>query len=103
MKRKTRTKPDRWIPVQWGTELNRRCDCRIRLLINNEKGILARVAAEIGESDANITYVGMDEDEEHVMTQLRFTIQVKDRVHLAHLIRNLRGVAGVTRVERERN
>jgi GTP pyrophosphokinase len=101
--KRLRTKePDRWIPVQWGTELNRRFDCRIRLLINNEKGILARVAAEIGESDANITYVGMDEDDEHMMTQLRFTIQVKDRVHLAHLIRNLRRVAGVNRVERER-
>jgi GTP diphosphokinase / guanosine-3',5'-bis(diphosphate) 3'-diphosphatase len=94
--------PDRWIAVQWGTELNRRFDCRIRLLINNEKGILARVAAEIGESDGNITYVGMDEDDEHMMMQLRFTIQVKDRVHLAHLIRNLRRVAGVNRVERER-
>jgi GTP pyrophosphokinase len=102
-KRLRMKEPDRWIAVQWGAELNRRFDCRIRLLINNEKGILARVAAEIGESDANITYVGMDEDEEHVMTQLRFTIQVKDRVHLAHLIRNLRRVAGVTRVERERS
>jgi guanosine-3',5'-bis(diphosphate) 3'-pyrophosphohydrolase len=101
-KRLRMKEPDRWIAVQWGNELNRRFDCRIRLLINNEKGILARVAAEIGESDANITYVGMDEDVEHVMTQLRFTIQVKDRVHLAHLIRNLRRVAGVTRVERER-
>ncbi|MFL6658826.1 MAG: RelA/SpoT family protein [Massilia sp.] len=102
-KRARGKEPDRWIAVQWGSEVNRRFDCRIRLLINNEKGILARVAAEIGESDANISYVGMDEDDEHVMTQLRFTIQVKDRVHLAHLIRNLRGVAGVTRVERERN
>jgi guanosine-3',5'-bis(diphosphate) 3'-pyrophosphohydrolase len=102
-KRLRMKEPDRWIAVQWGAELNRRFDCRIRLLINNEKGVLARVAAEIGESDANITYVGMDEDEEHVMTQLRFTIQVKDRVHLAHLIRNLRRVAGVTRVERERS
>jgi GTP pyrophosphokinase len=102
-KRLRSKEPDRWIAVQWGTELNRRFDCRIRLLINNEKGILARVAAEIGESDANITYVGMDEDDEHMMTQLRFTIQVKDRVHLAHLIRNLRRVAGVNRVERERS
>ena len=101
-KRLRAKEPDRWIPVQWGLDLNRRFDCRIRLLINNEKGILARVAAEIGESDANITYVGMDEDDEHVMTQLRFTIQVKDRVHLAHLIRNLRRVSGVNRVERER-
>jgi GTP pyrophosphokinase len=101
-KRLRSKEPDRWIPVQWGSELNRRFDCRIRLLINNEKGILARVAAEIGESDANITYVGMDEDDEHMMTQLRFTIQVKYRVPLAHLIRNLRRVAGVNRVERER-
>jgi len=101
-KRQRVKEPDRWIAVQWGEELNRRFDCRIRLLINNEKGILARVAAEIGESDGNITYVGMDEDDENMMTQLRFTIQVKDRVHLAHLIRNLRRVAGVNRVERER-
>ena len=43
-----------------------------------------------------------DEVELPIM-RARFTIQVKDRVHLAHLIRNLRGVAGVTRVERERN
>ena len=102
-KRVRAKEPDRWIAVQWGEELNRRFDCRIRLLINNEKGILARVAAEIGESDANITYVGMDEDDEHLMTQLRFTIQVKDRVHLAQLIRNLRRVTGVNRVERERS
>jgi guanosine-3',5'-bis(diphosphate) 3'-pyrophosphohydrolase len=101
-KRLRAKEPDRWIAVQWGEELNRRFDCRIRLLINNEKGILARVAAEIGESDGNITYVGMDEDDENMMNQLRFTIQVKDRVHLAHLIRNLRRVAGVNRVERER-
>jgi guanosine-3',5'-bis(diphosphate) 3'-pyrophosphohydrolase len=67
-KRLRAKEPDRWIAVQWGNELNRRFDCRIRLLINNEKGILARVAAEIGESDANITYVGMDEDDEHMMT-----------------------------------
>ena len=60
------------------------------------------MAAEIGESDANITYVGMDEDDENMMTQLRFTIQIADRVHLAQLIRNLRRVAGVNRVERER-
>jgi GTP pyrophosphokinase len=101
-KRARSKEPERWIPVQWAPEVERRFDTRIRLLIENEKGILAKVAAEIGESDANITYVGMDEYKEHAMTQLRFTIQVQDRVHLAQLIRNLRKVAGVNRVERER-
>ncbi|MYN01899.1 RelA/SpoT family protein [Pseudoduganella sp. DS3] len=101
-KRSKQKEPERWIAVKWGTEINRRFDSRIRLIINNEKGILARVAAEIGESDGNITFVGMDEDREHVLHQLRFTIQVKDRVHLAALIRNVRKVAGVNRVTRER-
>ena len=88
----------------WGAELNRRFDCRIMLLVKNEKGILARIAAEIGESDANITYVGMDEDRDHqLMTQLRFTVQVEDRIHLARLMRNLRSIPGVTRLLRERS
>ncbi len=102
-KRQRAKEPDRWIAVKWGTELNRRFDSRIKLLITNEKGILARVAAEIGESDANITYVGMDEDKEHILTQLRFTIQVKDRVHLAGLLRNVRRITGVNRILRERS
>ncbi|HEX8603895.1 MAG TPA: bifunctional (p)ppGpp synthetase/guanosine-3',5'-bis(diphosphate) 3'-pyrophosphohydrolase [Pseudoduganella sp.] len=101
-RRQRQKEPERWIAVKWGTELNRRFDSRIRLLINNEKGILARVAAEIGESDGNITFVGMDEDNDHVLHQLRFTIQVKDRVHLAGLLRNVRKVTGVNRVSRER-
>ena len=54
------------------------------------------------ESDANITYVGMDEDKEHMLLQLRLTIQVKDRVHLAALLRNVRRVPGVNRILRER-
>ncbi|MGZ5802249.1 MAG: ACT domain-containing protein, partial [Burkholderiaceae bacterium] len=81
---------------------NRRFDCRIKVLVKNERGILARVAAEIGESDANITFVGMDEDRDTVMTELRFTIQVEDRIHLARLMRNVRRVSGVTRILRER-
>lgn len=102
-KRQRAKEPERWIAVKWDTELSRRFDCRIKLLINNEKGILARVAAELGESDANIIYVGMDEDKEHALHQLRFTIQVKDRVHLAGLLRNVRRVSGVNRILRERN
>ena len=102
-KRQRAKEPDRWIAVRWGTELNRRFDCRIKVLINSERGILARVAAEIGESDANIIYVGMDEDKDNVLDQLRFTVQVKDRVHLAALLRNVRRVAGVNRILRERN
>jgi len=101
-KRQRAKEPERWIDVMWGAELNRRFDCRIQVLVHNEKGVLARVAAEIGESDANIIYVGMDDDKDRLMMQLRFTIQIEDRIHLARLMRNVRSIPGVARIFRER-
>ncbi|HSY27026.1 MAG TPA: TGS domain-containing protein, partial [Burkholderiaceae bacterium] len=102
-RRQRNKEPDRWIDVVWGSDLNRRFDCRIMLLLKNERGVLARVAAEIGESDANITFVGMEDDKDQLLTQLRFTVQVEDRIHLARLMRNVRRIPGVTRLLRERN
>ena len=101
-RRQRNKEPARWIELVWGHELGRRFDCRLKILLSNEKGVLARVAAEIGEYDANITHVSMDDDPHHTMKQLHFTIQVEDRVHLARVIRNVRGVSGVTRILRER-
>jgi GTP pyrophosphokinase len=101
-KRSRAKEPERWIDVVWGQELNRRFDCRIMVLVKNERGMLARIAAEIGESDANITYVAMDGDKDQIMIQLKFTIQVEDRVHLARLMRNIRRIPYVARIMRER-
>jgi GTP pyrophosphokinase len=102
-RRQRNKEPDRWIDVVWGADLNRRFDCRIMLLLKNERGVLARVAAEIGESDANIIFVGMEDDKDQLLTQLRFTVQVEDRVHLARLMRNVRRIPGVQRLLRERS
>jgi GTP diphosphokinase / guanosine-3',5'-bis(diphosphate) 3'-diphosphatase len=102
-KRQRSKDSDRWIAVAWDTELNRRFDCQLKILVHNDKGVLARVAAEIGESDANITYVNMDDDKDHSMMLLRFTVQVDDRIHLARLIRNIRRIPNVARVIRERS
>jgi GTP pyrophosphokinase len=95
--------PGRWIEVKWDNGLHRRFECRIRVLVQDEKGALARVAAEIGESDANIVHVAMDDNHTSVLTELRFTIQVEDRVHLARLMRNVRSISGVARILRERS
>jgi len=101
--KRLRTKePGRWIDVGWANEHARRFESRIRVLLQNEKGALARLAAEINESDSNIVHVGMDEDGSNPMTELRFTVQVEDRVHLARLMRNVKRVKGVERILRER-
>lgn len=101
-KRQRAKEPEQWIDVKWAAQINRRFDCRIKVLVQNEKGVLARVAAEIGEADANIVFVGMDEDRDSKMTQLRFTVQIEDRVHLARLMREVRQIPSVARIVRER-
>lgn len=102
-KRLSSKEPTRWIEVNWASEHARRFDSRIRVLLQDEKGALARLAAEINESGANIVHVGMDEGRSSPMTELRFTVQVEDRVHLARLMRNVRRVRGVERILRDRS
>ncbi len=95
--------PGRWIDVHWAHEHASRSNCRIRVLVTDEKGLLARLAAEINESDSNIVHVGMDEGRhDGPLTELRFTVQVEDRVHLARLMRNVRRVPGVERILRDK-
>lgn len=96
--------PGRWIDVHWAHEHASRSNCRIRVLVTDEKGLLARLAAEINESDSNIVHVGMDEGRrDGPLTELRFTVQVEDRVHLARLMRNVRRVPGVERILRDKS
>jgi GTP pyrophosphokinase len=92
--------PDKWVNVAWGEGLNRNFDCRIRIMVHEEKGILARVTTEISQSDANIIHVAMSKADDH-FTQFQFTIQVEDKTHLDNLLRRVRHVPGVTQVERE--
>ncbi|MFZ6644634.1 RelA/SpoT family protein [Undibacterium sp. TJN25] len=93
--------PDRWIDVSWGEDLNRRFDTRITVTVNNERGALARIAAEIGESDVNISHVNMEDGDANDMTNIHFTIQVDDRLHLARLMRNIKHLAGVSKIVRD--
>ena len=101
-KRLRAKEPGRWIDVNWAKEHARRFESRIRVLLQDEKGALARLAAEINESDSNIVHVGMDEASNNQMSELRFTVHVEDRVHLARLMRNVKRVKGVERILRER-
>ncbi|MBC3870287.1 RelA/SpoT family protein [Undibacterium oligocarboniphilum] len=94
--------PDRWIDVTWGEELNRSFDTRIEVTVTNERGALARIAAEIGESEANISHVNMEDGDANDMTHIHFTIQVEDRAHLARIMRNIKHLSGVSRILRER-
>jgi guanosine-3',5'-bis(diphosphate) 3'-pyrophosphohydrolase len=92
---------DRWVDVEWEAGAERLFDVGIRVLIHHRRGILARVAAAIADQEANIQNVNM-ENENGGDTIIHFTIQVKNRPHLAQIMRAVRHIPDVVRIVRDR-
>ncbi len=62
-------------------------------------GVLAAIASNIATTETNIEHVAVDERDGDAST-LVFDLQVRDRKHLAHVIKNLRKMPEVLRVTR---
>jgi guanosine-3',5'-bis(diphosphate) 3'-pyrophosphohydrolase len=99
--RRNRKEGDQWVDVEWERDSGRVFDVGIRVVSANRPGVLAKVAFEIAECGANIQDVGMEEDGS-LYTQIHFTLQVSDRVHLARIMKGLRRVPEVVRINRVR-
>ncbi|OYV37114.1 MAG: hypothetical protein B7Z83_05240, partial [Thiomonas sp. 20-64-5] len=95
--------PDRWIDLNWAAECTRPFETGLSVIVQNSKGVLARVAAAISEHDSDIAHVTMDEDMQQATTELRFVVQVRDRKHLADVLRALRRLKFVVRASRAKN
>jgi guanosine-3',5'-bis(diphosphate) 3'-pyrophosphohydrolase len=94
--------PGRWIDVAWAPQPGRLFDVGIRVLVLNHRGTIARVAGDITSADANIAHIAMDENLPAESTQLRFLLQVKDRIHLANVMRRVRTNPDVIRITRDK-
>ncbi len=69
--------------------------------MKNQRGVLATVAAAISELDANIDTVLLEERDGQ-NSAIDFTIEVRDRVHLAEIMRRIRLRESVVRLSRRR-
>ena len=96
---KSRGDRDKWIDVEWDAEADRMFDVSVRVVALNQRGVLAKVAAAIAESGANIDNVAMDDDRS-AYTTMNFTLQVSNRLHMAKVMRALRRIKQVARIAR---
>ena len=94
-----RNLPDNWVEVQWEAGLDEEFIVEIRVDVADQRGMLAIVAAAIGDSDSNIVNVSIEE-QDGLSNALHFTITVRDRSHLAHVMRRIRNITAVMRISR---
>jgi RelA/SpoT family (p)ppGpp synthetase len=94
-----RRHPERWLSVTWQATPNRLFSSELRVSVANRTGVLAAVAAAIAATETNIDHVTLEERDAETSV-LVFELKVRDRRHLAKIVRTIRrmpDVSGVTR------
>lgn len=91
--------PDAYIHVNWADNIARVFPVKLVIGIKNIKGAVAQIAQTISQEDGNISAFQIEELDA-IQGTLTAIIEVKNRVHLAHIIRRLRVLNIVTRLER---
>ncbi|GAA0226328.1 MAG: bifunctional GTP diphosphokinase/guanosine-3',5'-bis(diphosphate) 3'-diphosphatase [Methylophaga sp.] len=94
-----RVQNEKWLDVAWSPDVSRDFPVDIMIHVKNQRGVLATIAAVVSESDSNIDNVVVDE-RDGGYSDLRLTIEVANRQHLARVIRRLRRLDMVERITR---
>ncbi len=93
---------ERFLQVEWADEPTRPFDTTVVVTVTNGKGVLARVASAIASAEADITHVDMGDEPAQTATDIRFSVAVRDRVHLAEVLRSLKRTTSVIKAQRLR-
>jgi guanosine-3',5'-bis(diphosphate) 3'-pyrophosphohydrolase len=91
--------PERIVDIAWDVGVRGDYKVELRIEVANKPGVLAQVAAAIADAGSNIENVEYKE-RDGVSAILLFTIEVKNRKHLADVMRRVRRLSVVNAVRR---
>ena len=98
--RKFKLDHEKWLDVEWEPNPESHFNVSLNLLVINERGVLAKITSVMAESGANIDNISVDEGDGSSFANLRLIVQVRNRVHLADLIKNLRKLSKINKINR---
>ncbi len=88
-----------WLDVQWADEVSGEFATAVRVDAGNQRGMLATLATSIAAEGANIEDV-RSEERDGTTSTLRFVVTVRDRKHLAQIIKRVKAIPAVLRIAR---
>ncbi len=89
-----------WLSVDWAEQPTRSFETGISMLLQNGKGVLAEVATAVATAEADITHIDMGDQAAAETAELKLLMAVRDRLHLADVIRTLKRSPAVLRISR---
>jgi GTP pyrophosphokinase len=100
--KKQRVEPAELVDVEWSPDVQGVFETGIRLLVADRRGLLADLATSVADAEANIDQVSMERPDGDEVLAMFFGVQVRDRRHLAQVLRSLRHIPEVKRAQRAR-
>lgn len=96
-----RDNPDKCVSLRWAEKTEGDFNVNLKLEIEHQRGIIARIATLVTEMDASLERISVDERDARLST-LTLEVLVSNRVHLARIMKKLRLIPEVNRVVRLR-
>ncbi len=87
------------VPLSWAAKVEGEFTARLRIDARQVRGIIAEIANIVNSADGNIEKLSQNERDGHVGS-ISLSIGVRDRVHLARIIRKIRHLKAINRVAR---
>ena len=97
-----RSNPEKCTPMTWSSKVSGQFPVELKVEVTPERGFIATLASRITEKDATIEKIStLDKDAYTSIVDLVLT--VRDRIHLAEILRRVRSLGPVRRVYRVKN
>ena len=94
-----RDNPEKCIAVSWDPEVEGEFSVELRVELENQRGIIATLATTITGTEANIEKISTVERDAR-FSIVNLSLNVKNRVHLARVMKRVRLIKPVTKVTR---
>ena len=94
-----RRKASEIIPARWAGSTNSEFLTALRIDVKRGKGVIAELAATLTDTDANIENINVEERSDNV-TSVVVTIGVRNRIHLARVMRRVRAISATLSISR---
>jgi len=96
-----RENPDKLSEVSWSPEVSGEFPVDLLIVTESNRGIFAELASRITAMGANIMGI-QNKEKDSNSNEIRITMGVRNRVHLADIMRRIRGMRSVNKITRGR-
>ena len=97
-----RKNTDKCMPLSWSSSVRREFPVELKVEITPERGFIAALASRVTQADATIEKISVDEKDVYTSI-VDLVLTVRDRVHLADILRRARSLTNVRRIYRVKN